>query len=131
MATRKTKTPKASERLGSSPAPDRAELTGRLVADPELRHTPTGKAVCNFRIAVNHDDGRAAEFHSCQSWGPLAETVIAKYARKGRLVTVKGRGRTDQYTGKDGVARTRTYLVVSTFRLISTPMPEAQTLEAS
>ena len=36
-------------------------LMGRLVADPEMRTTTTGKSVCNFRIAVDRSFARAGE----------------------------------------------------------------------
>ena len=36
-------------------------LMGRLVADPELRHTPNGVATCTFRIAVDRSFVRAGE----------------------------------------------------------------------
>ncbi len=104
----------------TSPEPVVLELAGRMVADPEFRYTPTGKAVCNFRIAVNHGDGRDTEFHRLQAWGPLAEKVIARFATKGRLVSVKGRSRTDEWTDKaTGEQKSRTYLVVSSFRFVS------------
>jgi hypothetical protein len=41
---------------------NRVEIAGRLTADPELRYTPSGKAVCSLRVATN--DTRVAEFHS-------------------------------------------------------------------
>lgn len=40
---------------------NRVELAGRLVADPELRYTPSGKAVSRLRVATN--DTREAQFH--------------------------------------------------------------------
>lgn len=55
-------------------------IAGRLVADPELRTTPSGKAVANFTVAVrrnykNKDGNYDSDFISCQVWGKTAETV--------------------------------------------------------
>jgi len=129
MAKRKnavTKVKTSNTATNSSPDQVVHELLGRVVADPELRYTPNGKAVCNFRIAVDHDNGRDTEFRRLQAWGPLAEKVIALYAKKGRMVTVKGRSRTDEWTDKTtGEKKSRTYLVVSQFRFVSsTPAAE-------
>ena len=32
---------------------NRVVLVGNLTKDPELRHTPSGTAVCKLRLAVN------------------------------------------------------------------------------
>ena len=32
---------------------NRVVLVGNLTKDPELKHTPSGTAVCSLRIAVN------------------------------------------------------------------------------
>lgn len=66
---------------------NRVILTGRLVRDPELRKTRTGKSVTTFAVAVDRTrrkDQEAADtdFISCQAWNKTAE-YICNYAKKG------------------------------------------------
>jgi single-strand DNA-binding protein len=78
-------------------------LTGRLCADPKLRHTATsGKPVTTIRIAVN--SGEQASFHSVVVWGRTAE-VVCRYLKKGRLVEVTGRSQERTYQAEDGERR--------------------------
>lgn len=88
--------------------------TGTMVADPELRFTPQGKAVAGFRIACNSrrynkdtgqwEDGDAT-FLSCNLWGKPGEN-LAQSANKGTLVTVVGKLRQRTYETNDGEKRT-------------------------
>jgi single-strand DNA-binding protein len=64
------------------------QLAGRLVADPDLKYTPSGKAVCRTRLATN--DTKVAQFHDIVAWQGVAETA-AESLRKGAAVTVEGR----------------------------------------
>ena len=83
-------------------------LMGRLVADPELRYTPSNVAVTRFRIAVERSFAqggeRKADFIDIQAWRQTAE-FVCKYFRKGSLIAVDGEIRTDTYTDKDGNKR--------------------------
>jgi len=89
-----------------TPSSEQVTLVGRLCADPVLRHTASGIAVTNLRIAVNRE-GEDATFHSCVAWKRTAETV-AQYLKKGRLVEVTGVPRERTWTDKDGATRTST-----------------------
>ena len=69
-------------------------LMGRLVADPELRHTPNGIATCTFRIAVDRSfvragEERKADFIDIVAWRQSAE-FVCKYFHKGSLIAVNG-----------------------------------------
>lgn len=98
---------------------NRAEIIGRLTRDPELRYTPSGKAVAQLAIATNaflgQDDAgerrETVEYHDVVLWGVTAETA-AKYLAKGRLVFVEGRLQTRQWE-TDGITRRRTEIVAS------------------
>lgn len=83
-------------------------LIGRLTRDPELRQTQSGKAVCNFTLAVDRefktDDGPTADFFPVIVWGKSAENC-ARYLAKGRQVGVTGRLEVEEYTTKDGQKR--------------------------
>ncbi len=85
-------------------------LVGRLTADPELRYTASGTAVCQFTLAVDRgfaksDDGkRDADFIECVVWKDLAESV-AKYKGKGDPLGVVGRLQIDSYEDSQGIRR--------------------------
>ena len=89
-------------------------IVGNLVADPELRFTPSGAAVANFRVATtprvyNRDtnqweDGDAV-FLTCNAWRQMAEN-IAETLTKGMRVIVAGKLRQRSYQTKDGENRT-------------------------
>lgn len=81
-------------------------LTGRLTADPELRHTPNDIAVTSFTIAVNRKFSRNAEerqtdFIDIVAWRNTAE-FVCKYFQKGQLIAVEGSIQTRTYQDKDG-----------------------------
>lgn len=79
-------------------------LIGRLTADPELRHTNSGKAVASYRLAVDRDfktEGQPeADFINCVAWGKRAE-FAGQYLKKGTKIAVDGRIQTGSYE-KDG-----------------------------
>ena len=70
-------------------------LQGRLVFDPELRHTPNNVPVANMRIAVDRDfknasGEREADFINCVAWRQSAEFVSRSFT-KGSAIIVRGR----------------------------------------
>jgi single-strand DNA-binding protein len=85
-------------------------LMGRLVADPELKHTTTDIAVCSFTIAVDRTfqakgQEKKADFINIVTWRNTAE-FVCKYFRKGQLLALQGSIQTRQYNDKDGNKRT-------------------------
>lgn len=94
-------------------------FTGNLAGDPELRFTTGGKAVVEFRVAVNRrtkditDQWVDAEptFHNVKVWGQRAEN-IAESCTKGTRVNVHGHVETDAWT-KDGVKHTKDIVVIT------------------
>ena len=89
---------------------NRVELGGRLVADPELRSTPSGKAVCRLRVATN--DTREAQFHDVVVWERDAE-IAAETLRKGARVTVQGRLQHRSWQAADGSTRRATEIIAA------------------
>ena len=82
---------------------------GRLVADPELRHTPNGVAAASFRIAVDRDfkdksGERQADFVNVIAWRATAE-FVSKFFSKGRMAIVEGKLQSRNYEDKDGNKR--------------------------
>ena len=84
-------------------------MLGRLVADPELSHTPNGVAVASFRIAVDRDfkdksGERQADFVNVIAWRATAE-FVSKFFSKGRMAIVEGKLQSRNYEDKDGNKR--------------------------
>lgn len=85
-------------------------IQGRLVADPELRTTPQGTSVCQFRIACERSfarqgEQRQADFIDIVAWRSTAEFVCRHFS-KGSMILVEGRIQTRQYQDKNGSNRT-------------------------
>jgi len=89
-------------------------VVGNLVDDPELRFTPSGAAVANFRIAstprtfdkqTNEWKDGDALFLSCSVWRQAAENV-AESLQKGMRVVVQGRLKQRSYETREGEKRT-------------------------
>lgn len=85
------------------PALNRVQLIGRLGKDPEGKFTPTGKQVTHFSLAVTNrwksKDGETKEYTewiNIEAWGRLGE-VCNEYLKKGSLVYLDGRLKTDRY----------------------------------
>ena len=89
-------------------------VVGNLVDDPELRFTPSGAPVANFRIAstprtfdrqTNEWKDGDALFLSCSVWRQMAENV-AESLQRGMRVIVQGRLKSRQYETREGEKRT-------------------------
>lgn len=98
---------------------NKAVITGRITHDLELRHTPSGKSVCSFTVAVDRDrkkeDGTYdTDWIRCVSWDSKAE-IIAQRFEKGKPITVEGRIQTRDYTDKDGHKRSAVEIIVRDF----------------
>lgn len=84
-------------------------LMGRLVADPEIRTTSSGKSVANFRIAVDRafskDGNRQADFITIVAWEKTAD-FIGKHFSKGSMIALRGEIQTRSYEDNNGNKRT-------------------------
>ena len=88
-------------------------LVGRLCADPELRRTNDGTAVCSYSLAVKRPMVKdATDFPECVSWKQSAE-YLAQYGHKGDIVAVSGSLQGREWTDKEGKKR-KTWEVVTT-----------------
>ena len=88
------------------PALNRVQLIGRLGKDPDGKFTPTGKQVTHFSLAVTNrwkskdgDTKEYTEWINIEAWGRLGE-VCKEYLKKGSLVYLDGRLKTDRYEDK-------------------------------
>lgn len=101
---------------------NRIILIGRLVADPQLRYTPSGIPVTNFTVAVNRgftnqQGEQEVDFIDVVCWRKLAETV-ANHLSKGRLVAIEGRLQVRSYEASDGSRRKAAEVVADNVRFL-------------
>lgn len=87
-------------------------FTGNVTADPVLKFTPSGAAVCSFTVAVNErvkdgDKWRDGDptYYEVTCWRQYAENV-AETVFKGTRVVVMGKLKAKTYEGRDGAQRT-------------------------
>jgi single-strand DNA-binding protein len=98
-------------------------LMGNCVREPELRYTPQGTAVTDFRLAVNRvfgsGESRKQEtlFIDIQAWGKSAET-LNRYLQKGTTILVDGRLVLDQWES-NGEKRQKIKVVAESFQFVS------------
>ena len=107
---------------------NKVQIIGNLGADPEMRFTPSGSAVTNFRVAVSRTrrgpDGNnvdETEWFRVVAWDSanykLAE-ICDKYLRKGSKVYIEGRLQSRKYTDKEGIERTSVEIVANDMMML-------------
>lgn len=117
-------------------------LVGNLGKDPEIRYTPSGRAVARFPLATgevwNDAEGNRqerTEWHNIVVWGKQAETC-SQYLAKGRQVFIEGAIRSRAYDDRDGNRRYITEIIGQRIQFLggrgtgeaaggSTPPPQA------
>ncbi len=100
-------------------------LMGNLTRDPEVRHTPGGRAVTTLSIAVNRyyidrDSGKRVEstdFLDISVWGKMAENC-ARYLSKGRPVYIEGRLSVRKWETPNGEPRCKTEVVAQNVQFL-------------
>ena len=111
------------------PALNRVQLIGRLGKDPESKFTPTGKKVAHFSLAVSQrwkTGGEAKEYTewvNIEAWGRLGE-VAQEYLKKGSLVYIEGRLKTEKYEDKGGETKYFTKVVALTLQFLDKKQAE-------
>jgi single-strand DNA-binding protein len=103
---------------------NRVILVGNLTRDPELRHTPSGTAVCSLRIAVNSrrkdETGQWVDkpnYFSVTVWGQQGENC-AQYLAKGRPVAVDGRLDWREWETQEGAKREAVEIVAESVQFL-------------
>ncbi len=106
------------------PALNRVQLIGRLGKDPESKFTPTGKRVAHFSVAISNrwksKEGDAKEYTewvNVEAWGRLGE-VCQEYLKKGSLVYLEGRLKTEKYEDKEGETKYYTKVVALSLQFL-------------
>jgi len=103
---------------------NKAILIGNLGADPEMRHTPSGRPVATFNVATNEQwktaDGEQqsrTEWHRIVAWGRLAE-ICGQYLQKGSQVYIEGRIQSRSWEDKQSVTRRTTEIVANNLLML-------------
>ena len=100
-------------------------LGGRVVADPELKQTPSGVSVVRIRLAVNRrfssrnaeQSEPQADFFDIVAWRQQAE-FVAKYFRKGSSMCVVGSIQTRTWQDQQGQKRYSTEIVADEINFV-------------
>jgi single-strand DNA-binding protein len=104
---------------------NRVVLVGNLTKDPELRHTPSGTAVCKLRLAVNTRQkdqatgewGDKPNYFDVTVWGNQGESC-AQYLSKGRPVGVDGRLDWREWEAQDGTKRQAVEIIAESVQFL-------------
>lgn len=93
-------------------------IQGRLVRDPELRRTNSGKAVTSFTLVCDRDfknqqtGEKKVDFIECVAWGGTAE-MVEKYFHKGQMAVATGRLQLRDWTDKNDQKRRTAEILVN------------------
>lgn len=111
-------------------------IMGNLTRDPEMKYTPSGKAVCSLSIAnnrvytKNNEKVTEVSYFDVEVWGLAAENC-SKYLTKGNGIIVEGRLRQDRWE-KDGKTQSRVRITANAVHFLpkkqndNTQVPAAQ-----
>lgn len=97
-------------------------IMGNLTRDPEMKHIPSGKAVCSLSIANNRVYTKNGEkvsevsYFDVEAWGAVAENC-SKYLTKGQGIIVEGRLRQDRWE-KDGKTQSRVRITANNIHFL-------------
>lgn len=108
-------------------------IIGRVGKNPEMRFTPTGKAVTNFSVATSNKYGDKEEttWFRVVTWQKQAE-VCNQYVKKGMLVMVVGRLNPDEngnpkvFTKQDGSAGSNFELTAQNVKFLSNKVQSSE-----
>lgn len=111
---------------------NRVILVGNLTKDPELRHTPSGTAVCKLRLAVNSRQkdsatgewGEKPNYFDITVWGNQGESC-AQYLSRGRPIGVDGRLDWREWEAQDGTKRQAVEVIADTVQFLGSPKGES------
>ncbi len=103
---------------------NRVVLIARLTKDPELRSLPSGKGVCQFRVACNvsrrDTDGEYRDmpnYFDVSTFGATAENV-SRYMHKGSRVAIDGRLQWREWETSDQQKRDAVRIVADTIMFL-------------
>lgn len=107
-------------------------LIGTCGADPVTRYGASGNALTTLSLATNEswtdkvsgEKQQRTEWHRVKLFGRLAE-IASEFLRKGKIVYIEGKLRTEKFTDKEGVERYTTDVVADEMQLLGNPGGES------
>ena len=109
---------------------NRMEFIGRLGKEIELKKTVNGKSAIDFSLAETEkfSDTEITTWLNCKAYGKYADN-LSRYVRKGDVVYVAGKYRSEKYTAKDGSTRYSNYMLVCEFELLPNKREAKETID--
>ncbi|MBN2435074.1 MAG: single-stranded DNA-binding protein [Spirochaetes bacterium] len=102
-------------------------IEGFVTQEPLLKKTKTGKDVCNFSLAINHNSEKGEEakvsFIDIETWEKTALSC-AERVHKGKRVIVMGNIRQDRWQAEDGSPRSKIKIVGNQVRYLTAKKDE-------
>jgi single-strand DNA-binding protein len=99
-------------------------LVGNLGSDPEVRYTPSGRAVANFSLATTErftnkegEKEERTEWHKIVAWARLGE-ICGEYLTKGSQIYIEGRLQTRNWEDRDGNKRYTTEIIAQAMQML-------------
>lgn len=99
-------------------------LVGNLGSDPEVRYTPSGRAVANFSLATTErytnkegEKEEKTEWHRIVAWARLGE-ICGEYLTKGSQVYIEGRIQSRSWEDRDGNKRYTTEIIAQAMQML-------------
>lgn len=98
-------------------------VVGRLVKEPEIKETESGRKLTNITLAVprsykNENGEYDTDFIDCTLWNGIAETTT-EYCKKGDLIGVKGKIQTNTYETNEGEKKQKMEVVAEKVTFLS------------
>lgn len=113
---------------------NRVFLLGHLGHDPVVRHTPTGRAVCDLRLATNRSIKKGETWTDEVDWIPVrmweqkAELAL-RFLKKGSPLAVEGQIREERWTDTQNNKRSRLFVYADTLHLLPGARRDGEQLE--
>lgn len=112
-------------------------IVGYLGADPELKNTQSGAAVCTLSVASTEKWKDSAgqrqedtEWHKCVAWNKLAE-LVSEWWQKGTLVYIEGRTKTRKWQDQNGNDRYTTEVTIREMKTLANGRGHQNTQDAA
>lgn len=107
---------------------NRVFLMGHLGHDPVVRHTTSGRAVCDLRIASNRSIKRGeaweeqVDWVTVRLWEQRAELAL-RFLKKGSALAIEGSLREDRWTDNQNNKRSRLLVHADSLTLLPNGRP--------
>jgi len=103
---------------------NQCSFIGNLGNDPEVKYTASGTTVATISLGVSEqwknkegEKQERTEWVRATAFGKLGD-IIGEYLKKGNLVFIQGKMRTDKYTDKDGVEKYATKIIIDEMKML-------------